>query len=408
MTSRSLELVFFDAGGGHRAAAEALKSVLAERYPDWDVVIVNLQDILKPVDPLFLLTGVPSQNFYNAALKKGLTYGSGAFLSAIQAAIKMRAPHMENILRWHWHPDNGRRIDAVVSLIPNFNGVMFRALKKSRPQVPFVTIMTDMADSPKRFWQEDQDQYIICGTEYAAAQARKTGFYRPERIYKTSGMILRPAFYDRPQKPLTRSHIGLADNRPVALIMFGGYGSSLAEDIVDRLNKAKLDIQTIVLCGRNEKLRNDLRGKKGCRPIGFTPDVADYMRLSDFFIGKPGPGSISEAWHMGLPVIVESNARTMIQERPNTMLVQKLGAGIAVKSFSTIARTVRSLTEDGRLEVLRANVRKLHNNAVFEIPDILARIMDEPETGQRPRKKHKPRRSLTQMAKKWARQKRQG
>ena len=40
---------------------------------------------------------------------------------------------------------------------------------------------------------------------------------------------------------------------------------------------------------------------------GFTAEMPYYMQLSDFFIGKPGPGSISEAIAMRLPVIVESN-----------------------------------------------------------------------------------------------------
>ena len=39
---------------------------------------------------------------------------------------------------------------------------------------------------------------------------------------------------------------------------------------------------------------------------GFTKEVPYYMRLSDFFIGKPGPGSISEALAMKLPVLVET------------------------------------------------------------------------------------------------------
>ena len=29
--------------------------------------------------------------------------------------------------------------------------------------------------------------------------------------------------------------------------------------------------------------------------VGFTSEIPYYMVLSDFFIGKPGPGSISEA-----------------------------------------------------------------------------------------------------------------
>src|SRR5580704_5835969 len=77
-----------------------------------------------------------------------------------KASICMRH-QMEVILQQHW-----RRIrpDLVVSLIPNFNGVMFQALRRVHPDVPYVTVMTDLADYPPHFWQEKQDQFVICGS----------------------------------------------------------------------------------------------------------------------------------------------------------------------------------------------------------------------------------------------------
>ena len=62
--------------------------------------------------------------------------------------------------------------------------------------------------------------------------------------------------------------------------------------------------------------------------VEYTADVAGYLRLGDFFIGKPGPASVSEALHCGLPVIVTRNAWTMPQERYNTDWVQELGVGL--------------------------------------------------------------------------------
>jgi hypothetical protein len=65
-----------------------------------------------------------------------------------------------------------------------------------------------------------------------------------------------------------------------------------------------------------------------------------YMRMSNFLIGKPGPGSLSEALHMRLPVIVERNAWTLPQERFNTDWVRENGFGIVVKSFRDIVPAV--------------------------------------------------------------------
>ena len=109
--------------------------------------------------------------------------------------------------------------------------------------------------------------------------------------------------------------------------MFGGYGSKAAGKIVTWLARTDLPLQTIVICGHNEKLRAALEDRPDCHAVGFTDRVPDYMRMADFFIGKPGPGSISEALAMKLPLVIECNAWTLPQERYNARWVmeQRLG-----------------------------------------------------------------------------------
>lgn len=106
----------------------------------------------------------------------------------------------------------------------------------------------------------------------------------------------------------------------------------------------------------------------------FTSNVEYYMALSDFFIGKPGPGSISEALQFHLPVIVECNAKTLPQERYNAQWVTEKGFGIVVSSFREIALTVQRLFEGSTFEELRRNVGAYSNRALFEVPMILEKI----------------------------------
>jgi 1,2-diacylglycerol 3-beta-galactosyltransferase len=101
------------------------------------------------------------------------------------------------------------------------------------------------------------------------------------------------------------------------------------------------------------------------------------MHLADLFIGKPGPGSISEAVAMGLPMVVESNAWTLPQERYNAEWVSENKVGIVLASFRAIDIAVRALLTGDMLARYRANARALRNRAVFEIPDMLARILEK-------------------------------
>ncbi|HJY80696.1 MAG TPA: glycosyltransferase [Candidatus Binatia bacterium] len=195
-------------------------------------------------------------------------------------------------------------------------------------------------------------------------------------------MILKPQFYqdgqcrDERDYRLTREELGLDPNLPTVLVMFGGFGAKTAVEIVDRLDHSGLRVQSIVMCGHNEKLRQALQGRESCHAVGFTEKVPHYMRLADFFIGKPGPGSISEAVHMGLPAIIEGNTRTLPQERYNTIWVKEQKLGVVISSFRHIAEAVRVLLEDNRLEQFRRNAQRITNRAVYEIPEILEQILE--------------------------------
>jgi len=184
--------------------------------------------------------------------------------------------------------------------------------------------------------------------------------------------------------------MGLRPDLPTGLVLFGGEGSTDMVKIARLLNKSASEMQLILLCGRNEAVRREIEALPRRIPRlveGFTRDVPRYMALADFFIGKPGPGCISEALAMGLPVIVERNAWTLAHERYNADWIEEHGVGLVTHNFSQIARTVRELLEPQRYRRFRARVSAIRNTAVYEIPDVLEKILGQyfsPQTVARP------------------------
>ncbi len=168
----------------------------------------------------------------------------------------------------------------------------------------------------------------------------------------------------------------LDPDRPTGLVMFGGHGSRVMRRISKRLD----DVQLILVCGHNAVLAEQLRGAMPAAAprvvVGFTSQISYYMQLCDFFIGKPGPGSISEAVQQGLPVIVVRNAWTMPQERYNTQWVEENSVGVVLDSFKAIRTGVAQVAE--HIDLYRAGVQRMHNRAVFEIPEILEKILAAP------------------------------
>src|ERR1700690_4366935 len=373
-----IEFVFFDAGGGHRAAATALEMAIQAGRKPWEVRLTNLQELLDELDILKRYFNIRIQDFYNEMLRTGWTLGSPQLMRVLQLVIRAYHRPTVKLLEKHWKETNP---DMVVSFVPHFNRAMGESYGHVFPERPFVTILTDIADYPPHFWIERQLQYLICGSDRAVEQAHSMG-HTDERISRASGMILHPRFYEPPveDRLAERAKIGLRPDLPTGLILFGGHGSKAMLDIADRLDRSNLELQLILICGKNDKLRDALRAQKSRLPRfveGFTTRVNYYMQLADFFIGKPGPGSVSEALAMKLPVIVECNAWTLPQERYNAVWIVEREVGLVLKNFRKIDEAVAQLIEPATLARYRANAAALHNRAVFEIPEILQRILDE-------------------------------
>jgi UDP-N-acetylglucosamine:LPS N-acetylglucosamine transferase len=369
---RKLTIVFHHAGGGHRSAAEALKATLSSQEHPWDVSVLDIQELLDPLDLLRRATGLRIQDTYNLILRRGWTRFTPQLLVVLQGTIRFYHAPIVKALRAYWaqHP-----ADLVLSVIPHFNCAIAESLATDGTKTPFVTLITDLADYPPHFWIEPESECIIAGTERARQQALTMG-HPADHIFLTSGMILKPKFYEKTtvDRVAERKRLGLEPDCPTGIVLFGGHGSQVMVDITKRLNEVDSGVQLILICGHNQKLAAQLKGLRTRKPIavvGFAQNVEYYMALSDFFIGKPGPGSISEALQFHLPVIVECNSKTLPQERYNAEWVTEKGYGIVVPSFKRIASAVQRLLQSATFDEFRRKASEYSNRALFEVPTIL-------------------------------------
>ncbi|MFT3717653.1 galactosyldiacylglycerol synthase [Pseudorhodoferax sp.] len=370
-----VDLVYFDAGGGHRAAALALQAACRLQQRPWQVELVHLVDLVDPQGLFQRCLGMAPEDLYNKRLARGWTLGLAQELKLLQGLIRMAHGLLCQRLAGHWR---ARRPDCVVSLIPNFNRALGESLAQALPGVPFVTVMTDMADHPPHFWREDGiAQHLVCGTPHALAQARAAG-HDPRRLHAVEGVPLHPDFHAplALDRQAARRALGLpahdGQGPPVGAVMFGGAGSMAME----RIARALPDTPLILLCGRHARLAERLRRQPAAAPrvvLGFTREVRRHLALADFFIGKPGPASLSEALLTGLPVVTTRNAFTMPQERYNTHWLEQQGMGLVLPGFGEVGPAVRDLA--AALPAYRARVAGFRNRAVLELPDRIAGVM---------------------------------
>lgn len=370
-------------GGGHYATYHALRAVAEQWQLPWEFSVTDMDEIItklanqNQIQNAYEMFGFSGHDLYNLMLKSNLTWLWPLKMRLNKFMVKLNYDVGVKFFEQHWRE---QQPDIVVSVMPLYNKGLAASLQKVKPGTPYITLMVDFADYPPAFWLEpDADCLNVCATEKAIAQARSLGI-KPEGIFKSSGMVVHPRFYqsiesDRQQ---ARVDLGLDPECLTGIVMFGGHGSGVMLEIARKLESFGDRLQLIYLCGRNEQLAEAIRNSPGSQRrfvTSFTQDVPFYMYLSDFLIGKPGPGTMSEALVMNLPVITECNGSTLIHERYNAQWIKEQQVGVVLPNFRQIDRAVEQFLNPETFAPYRANAKAIDNQAVFEVSQLLTQIV---------------------------------
>jgi hypothetical protein len=376
-TAPEVILFIVDAGGGHRASANALVAAAEEQQRRWRFRVVNVQDLLAPLDLWRRVTGRPIEATYNELVRADHTRFLVPTLRFMQLLIRLlRRPLSRLVAReLRAHPPA-----LALSLMPNFNAVLRDAVRQALPGRSFFVLLTDYADFPRHFWLERGVDRVMVGSDQAAEQARQVGLPE-EAITRTSGMVMHPRFYaggGPAARAATRGELGIPADAFVVMELFGGKGSAEMRPLTEALLRALPDAHVVAVCGDNPALLEGMTamaaGSGGrLHALGFTKRIADYLAASDLLVTKPGPGSLAEALQQRVPVVVTSHARTIPQERWNAEMVRQLDVGRVVGSVEEMPAAVAALRSDAAAwSRVQANLRALPpNRAVYEVLDVV-------------------------------------
>lgn len=358
--------LFSDTGGGHRSAAEAIIEAINLEYPER--VTTEMVDIFRQYAPRPLnyapdiypvLTRVPRM----WALGYRVIDGRRRVRNMYYTFWPYVRTSMQRLLREH--PS-----DLVVSVhqLPNFPIVwaMGRQIR------PFVTVVTDMVTTHAA-WFNPRANRIIVPTEQAKQRALQMGV-RPDKVCVV-GMPVANRFTLPPgDRAELRKKFGWPQDQVVVLMVGGGDGMGPLGASVRAIDAAGLPVHLAVVCGRNEHLRNDLmahRWQVGHTLYGFVRDMPDLMRAADVIVTKAGPGTISEAFIAGLPIILYS--RLPGQEDGNVSYAVDEGAGVWAPEPEQVMKTLRGWLENpqAREQIAAASRRLARPQATRQIARLL-------------------------------------
>lgn len=357
-------IVYIKAGSGHYAAAQALKACCEVRA-DVTVELLDIRTILNEVDPISKLFHFNVEGIYDWQLRNGMMCGQRPMLRIAQWFIRHKYEQMHEALENYFRP---RMFTSIVSVMPNFNRVIEDAARSMK--IPSYIVMTDFEDAyaPHFWWEPGTSSTLIAPTERAYQQAR--AIRDSTHVVKVSGCIVHPKFYNN----IPRGEFHFAC-QPVGLVMYGGNGSEQMVTLARRLQGA--DIPLIFVCGKNNKLADRIKSiisnNDPWTVIGFTNEMECLMKQAHYFIGKPGPGAISEALVSGLPLLLD-DAGVMRQERYNVAFVlnSHFGSKLTVRGWDRL-NYAEFLNDFWNHIPYRKNVinEYYENKAVYEIREML-------------------------------------
>ncbi|HEX2993763.1 MAG TPA: glycosyltransferase [Anaerolineales bacterium] len=334
-TPKKPHIVFYfsDTGGGHRSAAEAIIEAMQLEYKDQ--VTTEMVDFIKDYAPRPFNY---APEMYPYMVKAPQLWSASFHASDGRARARVLTTTLWPLARQaartlvKSHP-----ADLIVTVHPFANSFVLRALGKDRP--PFINVVTDMVTT-HALWFDTRADLILVPTENARARAIKYNM-PPEKV-RVVGLPVADR-YCQPlgRKSALRKKLGWPLGKPIVLLVGGGEGMGPLAKTAQAIDTSGLDIGLVIVCGRNQRLKVSLESQKWENPTviyGFTRDMPDFMRASDFIVTKAGPGTIAEALNAQLPIILYSKLPG--QEDGNVTFVKEEGAGVWAPKPQDVVRAL--------------------------------------------------------------------
>ena len=337
-------------GSGHMQAAEAISEALdgkAEVLDFMDKKISTLNWLLKKMY-LSILGLVP--DLYDRIYRLAGVRRFGSITRLIWSTL-MYLPFSRLI--------NKLNPDVIICThpFPEAAAALWKFLHPKRDKrFTLAAVLTDY--SLHEIWIYDGVDIYFVATEEMKQELEAHGQYN---VF-ASGIPIRSTFQNVP--------ISAEINTPhTALIMGGGLGLGAFEDTILALEDIDFKMKVIVITGKNEHLQNKLKSinsKHELVVLGFVNNICELMQSADILISKPGPLTLSEAFAVGLPILLLPPIPG--PEALNADYAVKNGAALSLQNSTEIVNAIELVNDAERLQLMRLSARKLEKSiAAIEI-----------------------------------------
>ena len=312
-------IAFSDTGGGHRAAAHAIRDALTGEYPQAETHLV---------DPFALCPRWPFRSLGNSY---PVVIDRAPWLWHAGFSITNTPSRTAFIQRLAWPAMRetfyGIAASCAPDVIVSTHPLLTAPLRRAFPTTPILVVVTDLITGHVSWYSRDADLTIV-PTPAARDRAIVAGVEKS--LLHVLGIPVSHRFVAVPgERDSLRAQLGWSDTRPTLLLAGGAEGIGPLESLCEAIDTADLPCDIAVVAGRNAALASRLRSRKWHGTVhtyDFVNNFSDLMRAASVLITKAGPGTISEACASGCPMVLYGAIPG--QETGNVEFVTRGRAGV--------------------------------------------------------------------------------
>ncbi len=373
-------VAFSDTGGGHRAAAIAIRDALCTLSDNVNV---------RMVDPYALSQRWPFDRLaraYPHVVDNAAWLWRGGFRLTNSRLCSNAAQSLAwPALRRTFQALRDRETpDVVVSTHPLLTNPLRRAFR----DVPLAVVVTDLV-SGHASWYQRSVQLLTVPTDAARIKAIAHGV--PVACTADLGLPIASSFVHRDgERHRLTEQLGWSHERPTIVLMGGGDGVGPLETLAHAIDEACLPCDLAIVTGRNAALASRLEQRTWRNTVhtyGFVNNLGAMLRAAATVLTKAGPGSICEAFAAGCPLVLY--AAIPGQESGNVQLVCESGAGVWAPSASAVTNALRAWfvgtsAESMRMQAARAALAAARPTAATDIAQRILALASGAEARPRP------------------------
>lgn len=353
-------------GGGHNSAARAVQEELIKHELDADFIeYLDIIDsgIKDTVNKLYLKTTNKEGKTFKVVYRLGELYQKTNIKSPVYGLNHLNKDKLYNYIK-----ENEYEYIVTTHL---FAAQVLTAIKKEH-HINFMAIATDYECIP--FWKETNPDYFVIPSEKLRENFTKKGI-KDAKILPL-GIPVKNSFCEKYNKNECRKMLNLDIDKKYVLILTGSMGFGNIEEMVKKLSENLQNVNFIVSCGTNKKLKEKIRETDKIITLPYIENLDLYMKSSDIILTKPGGLTTTEIAVLGKPFIHTMPIPGC--ETYNANFFEKNNMSFKCNNVEEVVEKTKFLINDNKKqkELIKNQNKLINKNSAKEIAKLIKKQIE--------------------------------